>query len=157
MFIGWSSNRFPDIVGSDLLYTPPVVNNMAEVPVPQQTKRTFVILSVFKNFIFSSFLFTCFCVILPDFHFIYKFVHKFSYFFSKLMSSRNRILWSFPVPRGKYVDLLPALPWHHQDCFMLHIHLRVRLKIECPGWGWTSSHNNIKNTKYGRGSHCKVW
>jgi hypothetical protein len=27
---------------------------------------------------------------------------------NRMMSSRNRILWSFPVPRGKYVDLLPA-------------------------------------------------
>jgi hypothetical protein len=34
----------------------------------------------FKNFIFSSFLFTDFCVILPDFYFIYKFLQKFNYF-----------------------------------------------------------------------------
>jgi hypothetical protein len=35
------------------VYTPPVVNNMVEVPVPQQTKRKFVNLSVpvLKKFI----------------------------------------------------------------------------------------------------------
>ena len=42
-------NLDPDIVVPDRVYTPPVVN-MAEAPVPQQTKRKFVNLSVFKNF-----------------------------------------------------------------------------------------------------------
>jgi hypothetical protein len=44
-------NLDPDISVPDRVYTPPVVNNMAEAPVPQQTKRKFVNLSVFKNFI----------------------------------------------------------------------------------------------------------
>jgi hypothetical protein len=35
----------------DRAYTPPVANNMAEAPVPQQTKSKFANLSVFKNFI----------------------------------------------------------------------------------------------------------
>ena len=34
----------------DRAYTPPVANNMAEAPVPQQTKSKFANLSVFKNF-----------------------------------------------------------------------------------------------------------
>ena len=44
-------NLDPDIVLQDRVYTPPVGNNMAEAPVPQQTKIKFVNLSVFKNFI----------------------------------------------------------------------------------------------------------
>jgi hypothetical protein len=26
------------------------------------------------------------------------------------LTSGNGTLWSFPIPRGKYIDLLPALP-----------------------------------------------
>ena len=35
----------------DRVYTPTVINNMVEASVPEQTKRKFVNLSVFKNFI----------------------------------------------------------------------------------------------------------
>jgi hypothetical protein len=34
------------------------------------------------------------------------------------LTSSNRTLWSFPIPRGKYVDLLPALPLN--NCILSH-------------------------------------
>ena len=47
---------------------------------------------LFKKIVFSSFLFTYFCVILPDFYFIYKFLQKFNYSFFKLLNFNRLIL-----------------------------------------------------------------
>ena len=32
------------------------------------------------------------------------------FYFPRSMTEGNRTLWSFPIPRGKLFDLLPALP-----------------------------------------------
>jgi len=36
---------------------------------------------------------------------------------SRIDTFRKRTLWSFPLPRGKYFDLLPALPLN--NCIIL--------------------------------------
>jgi len=41
------------------------------------------------------------------------------------LTSGNRTLWSFPTPREKYFDLLPALPLNNcillPNCQVLHV------------------------------------
>jgi hypothetical protein len=86
------------------------------------------------NFIFSSFLFTDFCVILPDFYFIYKFSLKFNLFFKLLHFIRLILIFLFkcwpgetkPI-EGMFSTYANILKYHIQG-MPINIILRVFIK-----------------------------
>ena len=48
---------------------------------------------------------------------------------SRSLTSSNKTHWTFPIPRGKYVDLLPALPLN--NCILSHGKTPLNINQTC--------------------------